>query len=412
MSAYKNQHYVSEGILKHFADDNKKIYEIYIPKKIVSKKEISEVMSQNCVYEYPLLEKNFLEGSFTAIENKVFPILDELIANINSKKENDCQYVLEKIKNILPFLLIFYFRSGALLYEYTFNSDNESIKLDRVERMLTNIIDKQYLFGLSKTILNCYDVAVIIDDKERFVISDQYLSTVALKYKNKFSNASNRQIGMKETMLLLPLSAKYYVVFFSGNVPRYIEKNTFNYLDDSALQEINDVIYQNSYVKCAGFDETEIIRLSNKDFSLFSPTKTILKYDDGSIADRITKREVFIYDIDKDMDDNSISYSGDYINKIKNKIYSNDKCICGSGKKYKHCCMEKYERVREIMYGVQNPNSVDYTIPNAVLVESSITVFIGKEDDLDNEYDKEVLKKMVEIINEHEGKTERTGESC
>ena len=181
MSAYKNQHYVSEGILKHFADNNKKIYEIYIPKRVVSKKEISEVMSQNCVYEHPLLEKNFLEGSFTAIENKVFPILDELIANLDSKKKSDCQYVLEKIKNILPFLLIFYFRSGALLNEYTFNSDNESIKLDRVERMLTNIIDKQYLFGLSKTILNCYDVAVIIDDKERFVISDQYLSTVAFK---------------------------------------------------------------------------------------------------------------------------------------------------------------------------------------------------------------------------------------
>lgn len=320
MSTTKNQHYVSEGILKHFTDTNKKTYEIYMPKKIVSKKGISDTMSQNYVYEHPLLKKNSLEKTFAEIEDKVFPILDKLITAIDTNKKNDCQYVLETIKGILPFLLIFYFRSGALLYEYTFNSNSDNLKLDRVERMLTNIIDKQYLFGLSKTILNCYDMAVIVDDKERFVISDQYLSTVALKYKNKFSNASNRQIGMKETMLLLPLSAKYYVSFFSGNVPKYIQKNIFNYIDDSALQEINDVIYQNSYVKCVSKSKEEINRLNNKEFSIFSPSKTILKYEDGNIADRIIKREVFIYDIDKDLEINSINYMNDYITKIKGKI--------------------------------------------------------------------------------------------
>lgn len=405
MSEYKNQHYVSEGILKHFADDHKKIYEIYIPKKIVSKKEISKVMSQNCVYEHPLLEKNILENSFNTIEKKVFPVLDKLISDIDSTRKNDFQYVFETIMKILPFLLVFYFRSGALLNEYTFNSDNDSIKLDRVERLLTNIIDIQYISGLSKTIFNCYDMAVIIDDKERFVISDQYLSTVALKYKCLFANASNRQIGMKETMLLLPLSAKYYVVFFSGNVPKYIEKNAFNYLDDSALQEINDVIYQNSYVKCAAFDETEIYRLKNKSFPYPFPSQTIMKYENGNIADRIIKREVFIYDIDKDINKEYSNYLIDYLNKIKGKISRNDKCICGSGKKYKHCCMAKYERAKEIIYNTQNPESVDYTIPNAVLVESSITVFMGKEEDLNNDHDKEVLKKIEELINEHESQT-------
>lgn len=402
MSTKKKQHYVSKGILKHFADTNKKTYEIYMSEKVVSKKEISDTMSQNYVYEHPFLKKNSLENSFSEIEDKVFPILDKLITAIDTDKKNDCQYVLETIKGILPFLLIFYFRSGALLYEYTFSSDTENLKLDRVERMLTNIMDKQYLFGLSKTILNCYDMAVIVDDKKRFVISDQYLSTVALKYKNKFANASNRQIGMKETMLLLPLSAKYYVAFFSGNVPKYIQKNTFNYIDDSSLQEINDVIYQNSYVKCVGISEEEINRLNNKEFSLSSPTKTILKYKDGRIADRITKREVFIYEIDKDLQINSINYMDDYILKIKGKVNRNDKCICGSGRKYKQCCMTKYERVKEIINGTQNPMSVDYSIPNALCAENSVTVFIGKEEDLDNEYDKEVLKKMEEIIREKE----------
>lgn len=405
MSEYKNQHYVSEGILKHFADTNKKAYEIYIPKKLISKKHISNTMSQNYVYEHPLLKKNSIEKSFGAIEDKVFPILDKLIIDIESGRKEDCHYVMETIKGIFPLLLIFYFRSGALLNEYTFNSDTENLKLDRVERMLTNIIDKQYLFKLSKTILICYDMAVIVDDKKRFVISDQYLSTVALKYKNKFSNASNRQIGMKETMLLFPLSAKYYVVFFSGNVPKYIQKNAFNYIDDSALQEINDVIYQNSYIKCVGLNEAEINRLNSKDFSLFSPSKTIIKYDNGHIADRIIKREVFMYDIDRDLEFKANNYISDYMTKIKGKISRNDKCICGSDKKYKYCCMPKYERVKEIMNGIQNPKSVDYSIPNVLCSEDSITVFVGKEEDLNNEYDKEVLKKIEEIVKENEGKT-------
>ena len=145
MSTTKKQHYVSEGILKHFTDTNKKTYEIYMPKKIVSKKGISDTMSQNYVYEHSLLKKNSLEKTFAEIENKVFPILDKLITAIDTNKKNDCQYVLETIKGILPFLLIFYFRSGALLYEYTFNSNSDNLKLDRVERMLTNIVDKQYL---------------------------------------------------------------------------------------------------------------------------------------------------------------------------------------------------------------------------------------------------------------------------
>ena len=43
----KKQHYVSQGILKHFADQQKKIYELFIDKSIVTKKSIVDTMSQN-----------------------------------------------------------------------------------------------------------------------------------------------------------------------------------------------------------------------------------------------------------------------------------------------------------------------------------------------------------------------------
>ena len=44
-------------------------------------------------------------------------------------EKNAVKYINE-IKKMMPLLLIFYFRSGALLYEYEFSSDKP--KLDRV----------------------------------------------------------------------------------------------------------------------------------------------------------------------------------------------------------------------------------------------------------------------------------------
>ena len=45
----KNQHYVSRGVLKHFADEKKKTLELFIDKGIISKKIIDSTMSQNYV---------------------------------------------------------------------------------------------------------------------------------------------------------------------------------------------------------------------------------------------------------------------------------------------------------------------------------------------------------------------------
>jgi hypothetical protein len=179
--------------------------------------------------------------------------------------------------------------------------DSDEPKNIRVERMLLNIMDVKYIRGLRNTICKYYKCGIIVDEKERFILSDQYVSTVALKYKNRFSNASNRQIGMIETMILLPLSSKFYIVFFSGHKPDYVIENRFSILGDDDVQNINDVIYQNSYVKCVGKFEDELTRVKNVAFESYSPTKCIMKYSDGSIQDRIIKREVFLYPENKDM---------------------------------------------------------------------------------------------------------------
>ena len=66
----KNQHYVSKGIIKHFADEHKKTYELFIEKGGIYKTDISQTMSQNCVYEHPEIETNTIEDFFANYEKK------------------------------------------------------------------------------------------------------------------------------------------------------------------------------------------------------------------------------------------------------------------------------------------------------------------------------------------------------
>ena len=120
-------------------------------------------------------------------------------------------------------------------------------------------------------------------------------------------------------------------------------------------------------------------------------------YNDGTVKDYVSKREVFLYKIDRDMNENSIHYIDDYILKIKGKVGRNSKCICGSGKKYKQSCMRKYEEVKKIIYGVENQDRDLYTIPNVRMAEDAIEIFIGKEEGL-NESDKLILDRVRGII--------------
>ncbi len=53
---------------------------------------------------------------------------------------------------------------------------------------------------------------------------------------------------------------------------------------------------------------------------------------------------VFFYEEDKDMNAHSFDYMSTYKTSIEGKIGRNDKCVCGSGKKYKNCCISKYEK--------------------------------------------------------------------
>ncbi len=400
MNTTKKQHYVSQGILKHFLNEQEKVFELLIEKKLIIPKRIQDTMEQNYVYEHPAFETNALEKKFGEIESVIFPQMDKVIADLDQvyKDDRSAEKYISEIKKMMPLLLVFYFRSGAMLHEYEFSSDKP--KLDRVERLIANIFSSRYINGLCQTVCNCYDAAIIVDETEQFLISDQYMSTVALKYKNRFSNASNRQIGMKETMILLPLSAKFYMIFYNGHNPSYIIKDKISILSLEEVQKINDVIIRNCYVECVGKYKKELERVKEDEIISFGPSKCLMRYSDGTLKDHIIKREVFFYEEDWDLDKNSYTYMVQYLGKIKGKIGRNSLCICGSGKKYKHCCMHKYDLAKDILFATQNVGAVNYNISGAVEAEAAIEEFAGKETELTNQRDREALRKIDELMGE------------
>lgn len=153
-------------------------------------------------------------------------------------------------------------------------------------------------------------------------------------------------------------------------------------------------------MKCVGKYEDELHRVKDISVESTDPTKCIMQYSDGTIQDRILKREVFMYDADKDMNQHYVEYMVTYTQKIRGKVGRNDKCICGSGKKYKKCCMAKYEAAAHVMQGIENPKSVDYTLKGAVFTEESVLEYKGPEGEITNEKDKSILNEIKKIMNE------------
>jgi len=250
----KNQHYISQCILRHFANENGQVYEALVDEKRVYPTNYRNAMSERWTYEHPDLEKNNLERYFAKIEQYMGKVAFHFIETTRQHEEGAVPFSVIKgaIQQYIREIIIFYYRSGALLHEFEFQRDH---KHDRIPLMFMSIMNSRYIKALGATLTNNYEAAIIKSADGRFLMSDQYLSTAALKIKNRFTTISNRHIGLRDILILIPISKHYYFVYFHGNKPDYIRAETINDLQKEQLEEINSVIVNNSYTKCIAGDK-------------------------------------------------------------------------------------------------------------------------------------------------------------
>ncbi len=327
MQVTKKQHYVSKGILNFFTNSKNQLYEFLV--NDINKKPYplspDGAMCERFTYEHDLLKINTIEDLFAnTIDGEIPKVIKRAINKIGQYEKNviDIEEVYKEISNALELFLLHYYRSGALLEEFSSNDEARKIEL-----MLHKILDSNYIALLASTIKDFYKFAILESDNN-FLISDQYISTAALKVKSQFVEVSNRNIGLKETVILIPLSSRYYVVFWNSDKQNIFREFQINFIDEVLLEKINRVILNNSYKKCVGTKKSVCQKIQDK-FIHNSPSTVF-----SESFSFTKKKEVFWSEKDA-------LYWKSFKSHKKpdefNNLGRNEICSCGSGKKYKRC---------------------------------------------------------------------------
>jgi len=358
----KNQHYIPESLLRNFTDSNEKIIEVFLKTRKIYPTSPSNSMSEKFVYEHDKLEKNTVEKYFAKIDSKIAPKIKLIIAKIKKLKNGNIDIVdiKSEVEALLPIFIIFYYRSGALLTE--FSSIN---KKDKVPLLSKKILNSYYIDLLSKTIKRGYKFA-IIESNDDFLLSDQFISTSALKIKSQFFDISNRHIGLKETLILIPISSSYYIVYWNSEDDFITKDNEIHTLNEEELQLINETIINNSYIKCIGQNKNRIEQVLTK-YKMQYPSQIFAGGNpSGYHCGAIRKKEVFFYEEER------VAYELlEFMSFMQYKdLGRNDICACGSRKKFKKCHLDAYNRINQVNKTFSEPTTIlrrKFSIPNTII---------------------------------------------
>jgi hypothetical protein len=368
----KNQHYIPQCLLVHFADTKEKLFEAFLQQKKVFPTTVANTMSETYTYEHNKLPVNTIENYFSKIEGEVSPLVIKLIESIAKLKNGELEIgvIKENVAKLLNNFLVFYYRSGALLTE--FSSANKG---DKIPLLSEKILDHDYINKLSEAILKFYDFA-LIESSDDFLLSDQFISTSALKIKTQFSNLSNRHIGLNETIILIPISSSFYAVFWNTKGEFFIKKDQINTLSEDELKLVNNTIINNSYIKCVS-KKAESIKDVLDNYRWASPTNIYAGGNpSGYYMGATKKKEVFFFEEERKayelLDFMSIT--------MYRNLGRNDICACNSGKKFKKCHLDAYNRINTVMLTFgrsQRDNMRDFLIYGIPIIEKPVDEWSG-----------------------------------
>lgn len=372
----KNQHYIPESLLSNFTTPDGKLFEALLESKNIYLTNPSNSMSKKFAYEDDSLEVNTIENYFGRIESEVVPAIKRLVDLINNYKLGSVsiKVIKAEVENLLPIFIVFYYRSGALLTE--FSSMDEKHTIPALSR---KILDHEYINRLAHTVKDFYKFA-IVESSSDFLLSDQFVSTTALKIKSRFFDVSNRHIGLVETMILIPISSSYYISYWHSTDLFPLKEGTINTLDEQQILSFNETIINNSYTKCVAAKK-ERIEQAISTYKFSSPTQIFTGGNpSGFFAGAIKKKEVFFFEEDKQVHE--------LLEFMRFTIYEglkvNDKCACNSGKKYKRCHKNAYDKLKIIMQGfgrTGREKDEGYQIPGVTTVERPVDNWSGYSDE-------------------------------
>lgn len=362
MERTKKQHYISQSILKiFFGSDKIKEYNLLKNKNYCA--SIENCMCCSDIYECDLYSVNRLEEAFSVLYDGQFA---STLNNINNFLEKGN---IEEAKKILLknyyFYTVSYYKSLASLIRLSSNDDNKLDKNVSTKKMFGFITDIKYMKQISLIMTNCYKVYFLKSTESNFVICDQFIATASNYFNGMFTNISNRDIGVKGSMIFLPISKDYYALLGDKNFNYDFEELKINKLTVSQTSKINNIICNNATEKVATIRNYEY---NFKNINSYGDESCFIVYTSGSKGWK-KKKEIFYSDYEQNVYDTFMKFEW----TRSKELGKNDKCFCGSGLKFKKCCYDKSKRYFLIMSNEKNKSLYDSVPINKLLgIEKSI----------------------------------------
>lgn len=301
---YKNDEYIDHEIIKNI---------LSLPKETLV--EDLEKGLEDAIKRYEFFSK--IKQQYITFPFHILLLLTEL----NSKKS------LPKIFDFLS--------QGFDFYYFYFND----IQNKYIVKLLVRLLDKE-----------SYPFYISVFKKENLHNQPKYIIADAIIYsdkKNKFTEEEYYSMIKKDILEFL---------IENRENPKILDNELNSYII-WALTEINSKVflpeiekmYNNNMVNtsiCGNFESVKNdILLKNRDYKEFIKFKDIYTEYDNILSDY---EEDYEEDYDEDYDEDEyfdnepkLSEIGKSIENIYNNVGRNDPCPCGSGKKYKKCCLNK-----------------------------------------------------------------------
>jgi len=349
------------------------MYHVLHNRKDIFQTTTEKAMSRDYYYEIQDLKENKIEEMLSGFEvyfsaklGKLIYLLEEYETGKLKLKE-----VKLSIYDILQDMVRMHLRSGALVYELGYWEGTDR-KRKSIHRMLDRFLNSIYIYQFCSTLIDHYEICIMKSCDKNFIVSDQYLCTASLSFKAQFGNSTNRTIGLKDVIVLIPISKKYYLCFYNGKKPHYIKSNQFVSLKQNEVEEINRVIINNSYMETAG-SARKVLADAVSEYQIISPRS--VQFGGGKfVGGSEMRKEVFFYREDYEI----FKYVSDPSNWSNDRLVTkNEVCPCGSGIIYKDCCRYKaraFAKFYEILEQQdKDPKYNPWIIPNCTFHEKNIS---------------------------------------
>ena len=356
MGRTKKQHYISNSILDNFFKTNK-IHEYNLKSNRDYDCSTSNSMCCSDIYESDLFKDNKLEDAFAKLYDGQFATALSKIDNYLSN--NKVELAIDLLRHNFYFYVVSYYKSLASLVRLSKNDKQILDKNRATTRMFKLITDIDYMKRMSVILTNCYDIYIIKSNDSNFVLCDQFISTASNYFNGMFSNISNRDIGVKGSIILLPVSIDYYFLLYDKTLNKSInmKPNSINMLSEQDTGKVNNIIYNNATEKVCTLKDK---KYTFKNVNSYGDESVYMVYSNLSSQGYKKKKEIFYSNEEQDL----YKMFADLEWGKYTKLGRNEKCFCGSNKKFKKCCYDKVERCKLIMSNIKNKTISEKSLIN------------------------------------------------